>query len=502
MPNTILILLFTFLILLLTLLYITNTRYGYAKKRAPTDVQSKTSKSRHPIASHPLNLINGTQAYSRIIVRLSVLLNLANRTNTQQAYSQKTFRLSGHLSLTNRITASANTDTTVSIAQSLPCGGFRQVCNHAIGSVPLMLNNGTPQQGMQVLGEVYSIKSNLISDNYLSLYTNPARLLNQAYEFPLYKITAPTHAVHAAQKLLFTLFEKEDWAAGLNLLRKLERSLSLLSVKRVLMRLETSREKDELPVFNILARHKTDNPAYVALAEKITRLTDQSSRVGSELLIDVNKIDFPHDSKLKAWLTYDKSPQAFIEEPTTDRVTALKNQALEYVILVIHEIFKPFDQDSALTRGSVTVLGEPGLKLQSLFDLVGIYEYELASSKSIDTIPLPALGRNVGANVINYLASYIAENQPLQDQNIFYNRTGASSHYKGCQHSQFGIDVAPGKLPFNKHHILYGRTYKGDFWFKLEEHGLADASSFINHGRDFAYSKIFPVAKEPDYSVR
>jgi len=337
---------------------------------------------------------------------------------------------------------------------------------------------------------------------YANQVIHSMMFFHQAPNFFFNKLTftAPTHAIHSAQHSLFSLLEKEDWIAGLNLLKKFEKYLSLLSVKRILMRIETSREKDTLPVFDFLAKCSADSPACSIFTSKINKLIDSSVRVGSELIIDIEKLDFPANSKLMTWIKSDKPVREFIEGLIVNRDCELKERALDYVITIIHEVLAPFDNDRTLKRGSITVIGKAGLKLKSLFDLIGIYEYELDSTScDVDTIPLPSTWSNSSANTINCIASYVTERQLLPKQNIFYNRTGASSHYKRCKYSQFGIDVAPEKLPLNKQHILYGRTYQGDFWFKLEEHGLADASSILSHGYDYVCSKVIPVAKEPNY---
>ncbi len=279
-------------------------------------------------------------------------------------------------------------------------------------------------------------------------------------------------------------------ARGANDLLQTLLQYSYIDQIRFFHRSRSSRERtsDILPIYAAL-----DSLPQSTLAKHLTaqlrQITEYDTRLGSEIIIDLKKIDLNHTPIVCEWLLSRNQGTVFCDKQYPDSHLAPVEKARKVVTDVIKELLVLFDEDPSISRGSFTIKGAEGRKLKRLFDQVVYADHGISrpSANFLDTIheaqPIMASA--------GYLAGYSV--------NTTYNRSaaGSSSHYKGCK--QYGIDIPPGMLPYEKQHILYGFTHNGEFWFKLEENGLGNVTSILAHAVDFVKTQMYPVAAEPSY---
>ena len=312
----------------------------------------------------------------------------------------------------------------------------------------------------------------------------------------------PTWSIWSIQSNLMQCIANREYTSILRLLDNLT-VLSRADQMRVLGRRFSSREReqDPLPIMGQL-----DHYPKCALAQEIKcrlgELCDTDKRLGSELIITLSEIDANQIPTITSWLGYSLMEASAIDfikmnDSNSDTSDLEKSQAV--ICNMLTELLQLFDQDQSIQRGSFTFKGRDGQVLKQIFDAIIRIDHNLPASQPVDSTTVPAASAVTGT--VQNIAQFVIPSL-IPPPKTTYNRSaaGASSHYRGCE--QFGIDLPPGMLPLGKQHILFGFTESGDFWLKLEEHGLGNIHDIALHGRDFVVSRLFPPPEEPSYPTK
>jgi hypothetical protein len=326
----------------------------------------------------------------------------------------------------------------------------------------------------------------IISDDADVNEPTDSRQIIEIYPKPIH---LRAHHVNQLRAATYSLLALGELSSVNRLLDCLVERFGPLLAGRLFLRQFSSREKvqDELPVRQLFANSQSSEE-FRELQCRIFGYMHSDVRLASEIIIKLEVEELSEHPLIYDWLLNDQSPSDFIA--SMKGVVGI-NSARQVCAEIIGEILSPFADDETLKRGSVTILGAAGKRLKELFDFVCVLDHECQLMANI-----PA-----AAPIATSLSSMLPELLGGGRSNISYNRSaaGSSSHYKGCK--QYGIDFPDEALPFRKLHVLFGVTHNGEFWFKLEEHGLGDIFSISAHGVDFIKSVVYPIPKEVDLDL-